>query len=322
MKWFGKVGATSFDGATWHSYNDENGLVNNDVRAIAVDQDNVKWFGTVSGISSFDGTTWTTYTDAMGYILKYNTYAIAVDKNNVKWFGQYMRGVISFDDSEWTTYTTENGLADKSVYAVAVDKNNVKWFGTKGKGVSSFDGTVWKTYTTEDGLASNSITGITVDADNVKWFCGEEGSVTAFNGVDWKRYTESDGLANNTVLSIAVDADNVKWFATYTGISSFDGQFVLVENEEEAPSALDIRGNYPNPFNPTTTIEFSIAEPSVVTLDVFNVSAQKVATLVNGRLTIGKHTAVFDGSHCASGLYFYRITSQGMSETGKMMLVK
>lgn len=78
----------------------------------------------------------------------------------------------------------------------------------------------------------------------------------------------------------------------------------------------------PNPFNPVTTITYSITKPGHVSLYVYNITGQKVATLVNSSMPAGKHIASFDGSNLASGIYFYRFESPGFAKTGKMMLVK
>ena len=77
-----------------------------------------------------------------------------------------------------------------------------------------------------------------------------------------------------------------------------------------------------NPFNPATTLDYSIAETSRVTLTIYSVTGQKVATLVDGVMPAGRHSVVFDGSNLASGVYFYRLESPGFAKTGKMLLVK
>ena len=80
--------------------------------------------------------------------------------------------------------------------------------------------------------------------------------------------------------------------------------------------------NYPNPFNPSTKIDFAIPKQSQVTLKVFNVLGQEVATLVNGVLTPGQHSATFNASKLASGVYFYSLNAGNFVSTRKMMLVK
>lgn len=80
--------------------------------------------------------------------------------------------------------------------------------------------------------------------------------------------------------------------------------------------------NYPNPFNPSTRIEFSINSTKNVKLDVFDSIGRKVETLLNRRLNEGFHFVDFDGSALASGVYFYRISTNEQTITQKMLLVK
>ncbi len=90
----------------------------------------------------------------------------------------------------------------------------------------------------------------------------------------------------------------------------------------QLPSQVQLHQNYPNPFNPTTRIEFSIPETSHVTLEVFNIQGQRVATLVNGTRDAGVHTVSFDAANLASGVYMYRIQAGNFTRVNKMMLVK
>ncbi|MDH3891617.1 MAG: T9SS type A sorting domain-containing protein [candidate division Zixibacteria bacterium] len=102
-------------------------------------------------------------------------------------------------------------------------------------------------------------------------------------------------------------------------------QGVLIKNAFKGavtPSTYTLHQNYPNPFNPDTQIDFSLPVGGLVKLAVYNVMGQKVAELVNGHLEAGAHSAVFDGSNTASGVYFYRLETTGYSQTRKMMLLK
>jgi len=85
---------------------------------------------------------------------------------------------------------------------------------------------------------------------------------------------------------------------------------------------------HPNPFNPSTTIEFSLAQPDNARLDVYTVDGRLVHTLVNRSLAAGPHSTTWNGvdhrgRSVASGTYFYRLTTRsGFSEAGRMVLVK
>ncbi len=78
----------------------------------------------------------------------------------------------------------------------------------------------------------------------------------------------------------------------------------------------------PNPFNPSTTISYSLVEEGHVTLAIYNLAGQKVATLVDSSMPAGTHHAMFDGSNLASGMYFYRFETKNFATNGKMMIVK
>ncbi len=83
-----------------------------------------------------------------------------------------------------------------------------------------------------------------------------------------------------------------------------------------------LKQNYPNPFNPTTEISFDVPKESNVRLSVYNSLGQKVADLLNEKLSAGTHRVKFDGSYLTSGIYFYKMESGGFTEIKKMILMK
>lgn len=97
-----------------------------------------------------------------------------------------------------------------------------------------------------------------------------------------------------------------------------------IEVEVGLPSTFNLSQNYPNPFNPSTKVNFSLPLASHVTLDVFDVAGQKVATIVNGQLTAGYHTVDIDAQKygLSSGIYLYRIVAGEYSSVKKMILMK
>jgi hypothetical protein len=111
------------------------------------------------------------------------------------------------------------------------------------------------------------------------------------------------------------------WYAaadTYRGVIG-TGQVAV---EEDAVNAFSVAQNAPNPFNPTTTINFTIPKAGNVTMDVYNVAGQKVATLANGYMNAGTHSVVWNAAGFSAGVYFYTVKTGEFSKTMKMTLLK
>jgi hypothetical protein len=90
----------------------------------------------------------------------------------------------------------------------------------------------------------------------------------------------------------------------------------------EVPKAFSLSQNYPNPFNPTTNIKFNVSKLSGVRIVVYDVMGREVQTLVNEKLQPGTYESSFDGSRLTSGVYFYKLITEGYSETKKMLMLK
>jgi hypothetical protein len=88
------------------------------------------------------------------------------------------------------------------------------------------------------------------------------------------------------------------------------------------PATAVLYQNYPNPFNPSTTIGYALPRRSNVTLAVFNLLGQEVATLVNGEVEAGYHEVNFTAAPLASGLYVYRLQAAGTLQTRKLLLLR
>jgi hypothetical protein len=96
----------------------------------------------------------------------------------------------------------------------------------------------------------------------------------------------------------------------------------ITEIENALINDFALEQNYPNPFNPTTTITFSIPTAETVTLKIYNIAGQEVATLVNERKDAGRYQFSFNASQLASGMYFYRIKAGSFEATKRMALLK
>lgn len=92
--------------------------------------------------------------------------------------------------------------------------------------------------------------------------------------------------------------------------------------EKNIPLQFELSHNYPNPFNPVTTIQYSLPNDQFVKLSVFNIKGEVVSELVNGNVIAGIHRVDFYGNDLVSGQYFYKIETKGFSKIRKMLLIK
>jgi hypothetical protein len=100
------------------------------------------------------------------------------------------------------------------------------------------------------------------------------------------------------------------------GIEDNDDAFVAGER------GFELYQNYPNPFNPVTQIKFALSKSADVKLYVYNMAGQKVVELVNGKMKSGFHTVFFDGEKLNSGVYYYVLEVEGITQSRRMLLIK
>ena len=99
----------------------------------------------------------------------------------------------------------------------------------------------------------------------------------------------------------------------------------FVSNKDIATYYTTLTGNYPNPFNPETTVKFDLASDSTVLLEIYNIKGQKINTLVNSDFRAGSHNVVWsgiddNGSSVSNGIYFYRMTTDEYSATKRIFI--
>lgn len=107
------------------------------------------------------------------------------------------------------------------------------------------------------------------------------------------------------------------------GTAYGDTSFIIISVEDEfSPEGFVLSQNFPNPFNPSTTMNFTLPEGDFVTLEVFNVLGEKVKTLVNEFKLAGTHTIQFEADGLASGTYLYVLRTANLTQAKKMQLIK
>lgn len=150
----------------------------------------------------------------------------------------------------------------------------------------------------------------------------------AINGIDNSvQYELNNGVltidlnsVHSNELAINIIAQNVFGSAA-TEIILKNAVTTSVEDDLN-PNQISLAQNYPNPFNPTTTISYSLPQTSNVSLNVYNMNGQVVARLVDGAQVSGSHSVQFDAQNLPSGIYIYRLISEGNVITKKMTLIK
>ncbi len=231
------------------------GLANEYVFAIFVDQNGNKWFGTNGGgASRYNNDEWQVLFPMHG-LADYWVYSFGEQANGGLWIGTWA-GVNYLPPGGGKMKTYFNELVNEWVYGIGIDSRQQVWFATEG-GVSMFDGQRWREWTHKDGLGApnesnlpislntglgtrarhdlnvdsdgqatynpNYVFSILVDKKDHVWAGTWGGGVSRFDGEQWHNYSTNDGLVGNVVYSIAEGREGSLWFGTNKGLSRFDG---------------------------------------------------------------------------------------------------
>jgi len=98
--------------------------------------------------------------------------------------------------------------------------------------------------------------------------------------------------------------------------------FPLTDSEDMLPSAFELNNAYPNPFNPTTNISYSVGQYGFVDVAIYDVTGRVVESLVNGYQEQGNYELTWNAGGLPSGLYFVKLTADKFTQTQKLMLIK
>ncbi|NIA31793.1 MAG: T9SS type A sorting domain-containing protein [Actinobacteria bacterium] len=144
------------------------------------------------------------------------------------------------------------------------------------------------------------------------------------DGSQWHSQLYPAVAANsNQIVFTWQDNRRLKGWDIYAKIAGWDWDgFTSVEREKKIPQQYALGNNYPNPFNPITTIAYDLPKVSNVKIEVFNMLGQKVALVIDKKQPAGCYKIQFDAGFLASGLYYYRIEADEFIQTKKMVLLK
>ena len=221
-------------------------------------------------------------------------------------------------DTSWVPI--DSNLSNINVLSLA-SVGNTLFAGTSLGGMfySTNAGTTW---TADDsGLTASTINALLAVESNV--FAGTEGGVfrSTDMGISWSRV---DSLPRVTeVYSLIATGTNLFAGTSGHGIWRRALSQIVITGIASAnsgiPGEFKLEQNFPNPFNPSTVIRYSIPRRSSVTLAVFNLLGQQVALLVNSQQDPGFHEIRFDASALATGVYFYRLTAGSYANAKKLL---
>jgi len=159
--------------------------------------------------------------------------------------------------------------------------------------------------------------------NNTGWIVGQNGFIghTTDGGLNWERV--ESGTTSNLYRIFFFENGKLGYiFGADSTLLKYDETVGIEKGHSYKELLFRLSQNYPNPYNPTSTITFDLPKSTYVTLVVYNTLGQLVATLIDEQKQPGRYDVRFDGSKLPSGVYFYRIVAGEFVETKKMVVVK
>ncbi len=246
---------------------------------------------------------------------------------NETWFGTD-KARIYHSSTGSTPWEIQSTGANTNIYTIWM-KNNAPFIGYAGGdslSKTTNNGSVWSIQAIG---GTGAITGFTFFTFmNFLWHIRSDNKIYATSGSSpwYVQYTAPAG--NFTHLTIIrpefmYTSGNLFAVRNNGGISRFfyfaEGITIL---SNEIPESYNLGQNYPNPFNPVTNIRFRIVDFGLVRLTVYDALGNSIASLVNQQLQPGSYEAAWDASAYPSGVYFYKLSADGYTDTKKMVLIK
>ncbi|MEO8328298.1 MAG: T9SS type A sorting domain-containing protein, partial [Nitrospirota bacterium] len=287
----------------------------------------------------------------------------AVSDNDIWAVGYMDRGsgtrstlIEHWDGTSWTIVTSPNpGVYVSTLSSVtalsANDVWTVGWYSSDGGATYltmtiHWNGTTWSVIQSPNpspiynelkevrAVSANNIWAVGLSSPGI--FSEDETLIEHWDGIQWSIVpSPNTGSFGSALYSAAVLPNGEAWavgssFTLYdpfapsqTLVEHYIPTAVNIEAETEQASGFKLFQNFPNPFNPTTRIDFSIPKAGLVNLKVFDISGKEVSALINEFKSAGEYTIKFDGLLLAGGVYFYRLSVDGInSETKRMVLIK
>ncbi len=192
------------DTSIWVTYNEDNSpLANNTINSIYVDNNNLVWLGTRSGIVQKNGKTWNIFNEENSILPNDIINKISQSKDGTYWIGT-INGLTTIKDNIWSTYqSTNSSLPGNYITDIDFDNLGNTWVGT-GNGLVKINGSNWTVYkTSNSGIPANFITGVSIDKNNNNIWVGTNAfGIARFDGISqWAYFTKYVADTSNVYLS-------------------------------------------------------------------------------------------------------------------------
>jgi ligand-binding sensor domain-containing protein len=208
-------GSSLLSAQSWTIYNTANsGIPDNNIRAIAVDQQHTKWIGTDAGLVKFDGTTWTVYNTANSGLPDNSVRTIFVDDTNTVWVGTFQGGLARFNGSTWQVWNTINSSVPSDfIRGIAFDTSGNLWLATSS-GLAFYNWNTWQIWNTGNSiLFSDNISGIAIGPTDNKYICTINGGFYDITDTGWVAYSiAQNNLPDNSAVRVVLDANETRWY--------------------------------------------------------------------------------------------------------------
>jgi photosystem II stability/assembly factor-like uncharacterized protein len=309
---------TTNSGATWQLRS--NGLSDPNVHAVLASPQGSLFAGTLSGgfRSTDEGVSWTALG---GGLPSGGIRALAMDSSGHILAGSSSQGLFRSTDDGLTWSRT--GMSAPNVRSIMVDPLGRIYYVKSSPSIvyrSSDGGQSW----TDILATSMHSQEIGVDQGGRVYSATAEGVlVSTDDGTTWEDI--SGGIPNSSTWSLVITSNNNVYVGTFTSgvCRRFSSSITSVSDLPGVlPAATLLYDNYPNPFNPSTTIRYELARFSEVKLSVYDVLGREISMLVNEEQPAGRYSVKWDATRLSSGVYFYRLQAGPIVETKKMLLVK
>ena len=222
-------------------------------------------------------------------------------------------------------WTQVNNASHATTPALLAIDDGRTFAGTTGNGLyySSNSGATWSS--ASGGLTSSNVSAIVQNADGIFFAATPDSGIfrSENGGSSWTPF--NDGLTNMNINAMVIDQKGYLYVGTAgRGLFRTIESTVLSVREisNNMPERFLLAQNYPNPFNPVTRVEFQIRNRGFVTLKIYNILGNEVATLVSEELQPGTYSTSWDASGYPSGVYFSRLQSGSFVQSRKIVLLK